>query len=280
MANSITVPPLSGPGEATGSRGAPRREAIGYAASVALVALAALAAFIVDHVITAPNLSLVFVLPVIASAVAFGWGPSLVSALLSVAMFDFFFVEPRYTFQVANPTDLWALGLLLVVAAIASTVATESRRRALAAGRAAEQAEALHVLAHAVIRSEPPEAVIGAAAVTLGRIFAAPAVILAETAGKLSPAASSGGGALSPPDQEAAQWSLANGKPTRAETYPFDQAAFDFWPVLTPASRRLVLGVRLADSPRGRPADPERHVELVAGYLAAALAAAAPRSGA
>jgi K+-sensing histidine kinase KdpD len=103
-------------------------------------------------------------------------------------------------------------------------------------------------------------------------MFDAPAVILAEKAGELSPAAGSGAASLSTADQEAAQWALANGKPTRAETYPFDQAAFDFWPVLTPTSRRLVLGVKFTESPDGRPKAPERLVDLVAGYLAAAPA--------
>ena len=277
MTTSIAAPSQRDSREPMGAR-APSHPAIGYAASVALVAAAAIIAFVVDHIVTAPNLSLVFVVPVILSAVAFGWGPSLVSSLLSAAVFDFFFIQPLYTLQVANPTDLWALGLLLVVAAITSTVATESRRRALAAGRAAEQAEALHTLAHAIIKSESPEVVIRAAAQALGRIFAAPAVILSESGGALAPAAASGGASPSPADMEAAQWSLANGKPTRAETYPFDQAAFDFWPVMAPASHRLVIGVRLTGAAEGRPADPDRHVELVAGYLTAALAAAAPRS--
>src|SRR5258705_6990881 len=96
--------------------------------------------------------------------------------------------------------------------------------------------------------------------------------IVAEKAGKLSPVAARDGASLPTADLEAAQWALANGKPTRAETYPFDQSRFDFWPVLTPANRRLVLGVKFADSPGGRPDAPERLVDLVAGYLAAAPA--------
>lgn len=272
MASTVATQSLTEASGATGSRAGSSGVVVGYVASVALVAAAGLAAFVVDHIIAAPNLSLVFVVPVIVSAMAFGWGPSLASALLSVAVFDFFFVQPLYTFRVADPTDLWALGLLLVVAAIASTVAAESRRRALAATRSAEQAEALHALAHAIIKSEPAEAVVRTAAESLGRIFDAPAVILAERAGRLTPVAASRGASPTPADLEAARWSLENARPTRGETYPFDQADFDFWPVLTPANRRLVLGVRLTGAAGGRPAVPDRNVELVAGYLAAASA--------
>lgn len=244
----------------------------GYGLSVVLVAAATLIAFLVDRIVPSPNLSLVFVLPVIVAALSFGWGPALISAMLSVAVFDFLFVEPRLSFRVASPTDLWALALLLIVAAIASTVAAQSRGRAVAASRAARQAEALHELAYAVIKAEPPAALIKTAATVLGRIFDAPAVVLTEQSAKLRPAAASGGAMLSTADQEAADWALANDKPTRAETYPFDQAAFDFWPVQTPANRRLVLGVKLVNIPGGRPRDPDRQVELVAAYLSAATA--------
>jgi len=283
MANETVVPSAafeSAAGAAISTPQAQISTAAGYGVSLLLVAAATVVAFVVDHLVPAPNLSLVFVLPVIGAALSFGWGPALVSAMLSVAVFDFLFVEPRLSFRVASPTDLWALALLLVVAAIASTVGAQSRGRALVARRAAQQAEALHGLAHAVIEAEPPAALIETAATALGRIFDAPAVVLAETSGKLSPAAASGGARLSPADLEAAQWALANNKPTRAETYPFDQAVFDFWPAPTPANRRLVLGVKLAGLPNGRPQDPNRQVELVAAYLAAARpsAAAARRS--
>lgn len=276
MANdgAAAAPDLAAPDRAEADPGPDRQAqtsgAVGYGLSVLLVAAATIIAFVVDHVVPTPNLSLVFMLPVMVSALSFGWGPALVSAMLSVAVFDFLFVEPRLSFRVDSPSDLWALALLLVVAAIASTVGSQSRGRAVAARRAAEQAEALHGLAHAVIGAEPPAALIKTAATALGRIFNAPAVVLTETSGTLSPAAASGGATLSGADQEAAQWALANDKPTRAETYPFDQAVFDFWPVQTPANHRLVLGLNLQGLPDGRPRNPDRQVELVAAYLAAA----------
>ncbi len=250
----------------------PPPAALGYALGVAMVAAATLAAFVVDNIVPTPNLSLVFVLPVIVAALRFGWGPAVAAALLGVAVFDFLFVAPRLSFEVASPEDLWALGLLLVVAAIASTVGAHARRRAIEAQRAAAQAQALHALAHAVIEAEPDHQLLHTAAKALGRIFDAPAVVLAEQGGKLWPAATGGRAILSLSDLEAAQWSLSNDKPTRAEAYPFDQAAFDFWPVQKPAHRRLVLGVKLAGRSEGRPDDAELQVELVAAYLAAAAA--------
>jgi K+-sensing histidine kinase KdpD len=278
MASDIAAPIVSPEMDATtADAGAPVRTsiALGYGVSLVLVAAAGLVAFVVDHIVSTPDLSLIFVLPVIVAALRFGWGPALISAMLSVAVDDFFFVAPRMSLRVASPSDMWALALLLLVAAIASTVGAQSRGRALAARRAAQQAEALHSLAHAVIDEEPPAALLKIAAAALSRIFEAPTVVLAEKAGKLWPAATGGGAQLSAADLEAAHWALANDKPTRGETYPFDQAELDFWPVQTPASHRLVLGVKLEGAPGGRPKNPGRQVELVAAYLSAAMASTA-----
>ena len=276
MASDIAAPIVSSEPDAAADAVAPARipAALGYGLSLILVAAAGLVAFVVDHIVSAPNLSLIFVLPVIVAALSFGWGPALISAMLSVAVDDFFFIEPRFTFRVASPSDVWALALLLLVGAIASTVGAQSRSRALAARRAAQQAEALHSLAHAVIDAEPGSALLKIAATALGRIFDAPAVVLAERSDKLWPAAASGEATLSAADQEAAHWALANDKPTRGETYPFDQAGFDFWPVQTPSNHRLVLGVKLAGVSGGRPQNPGRQVELVAAYLSAAAVSA------
>ncbi len=250
---------------------------MGYGVSVLMVAAAAIVAFVVETIVPATNLSLVFVLPVMVAALSFGWGPALISAMLSVAVFDFFFVAPRMSFRVDSPGDLWALVLLLIVAAIASTVGAQARERQVAARRAAQQAEALHGLAHAVITEAPAPALLTTAAGALSQIFDAPAVVLAEKAGKLWPAGAAGGANLSAADAEAAIWVLANGRPTRAGIYPFDTSGFDFWPVLSPANHRLVLGVKLTGRPAGRPRDPGRQIEMVAAYLLAALAGRARR---
>jgi K+-sensing histidine kinase KdpD len=269
MASDIAVPTSISEGSSAARPGRPS-VLLGYGVSVLLVAVAALAAFLVSQMVQGANLGLVFVVPVIVAALCFGWGPALVAAVLGIGVLDFVFIEPRYSLDVASPSDIWSLGLLLIVAAIASTVGAQSRHRAMAARRAAIQAQALQTLAHAVITSEPRVVLINIAAEALAGIFDAPAVVLAEKSGKLWPAASSGGARPSAAEMEAAHWALANGKPTYAETYPFDQSEFNFWPVETPADGRLVLGVKRAVDEDGRLESERRYVELVAGYLASA----------
>jgi two-component system sensor histidine kinase KdpD len=271
VASDITVSTSSPEREGlTPARSARPSLLLGYGVSLLLVAAAALAAFAVNQVVLGASLGLVFVVPVIVAALYFGWGPAFFAAVLGVGVLDFVFIEPRYTFDVASPSDIWTLGLLLVVAAIASTVGAQARNRAITARRSARQAQALQTLAHAVITSEPSVVLIKIAAETLAEIFDAPAVVLAENTGKLWPAASSGGAKPSAADMEAAHWALANDKPTRADAYPFDQSAFNFWPVRTLSGRRLVLGVKQAGDEDSRLESERRYVEMVAGYLASA----------
>lgn len=243
-----------------------------YAVTLLLVGAAVLLAFVVENLIAAPNLTLVFVLPVVIAATAFGWAPSLVAALAGVLAFDFFFTQPLFSFRMTSPQEIWSAALLLVIGGIVSVVSAESRRRALEANRAAEQAQALQALAHVVIEGRPRQEVLKAAAEALKRLFRAPAVVFLDEAAGFAPAATAGGPKITPAEEEAARGALEAHHATRSETYPFDRSEFDFWPVTTPAGCRCVVGVDFTQAEDGRPGAPERLVDVVGGYLAAAFA--------
>jgi len=217
-------------------------------------------------------LTLAYVVTVSVAAAYLGWGPAILAVVASVATFDFLFTAPFYSLNVASRSDIAAMVLLAVVAAIVSTVAAEGRRRALDTRAAADRAEALRQLAHATIHGEADAALFRIAAETLAKIFKAPAVIYAENNGVVSAVASAGGARVSPSDREAAQWAISHETPVHGEVYPFDQSSFDMWPVETAAHRRLILGVSFSESEQGRPQEPGELFELVAGYLAAGLA--------
>src|SRR4051812_97785 len=91
-----------------------------YLASFLMTAVATVAAVGVDSGVTIPNLSLIFVVPVIIAGVAFGLGPSVFSALLGALAYNFFLTEPRYSLVVNAPADIWAIGLLFLVGLVVS----------------------------------------------------------------------------------------------------------------------------------------------------------------
>jgi K+-sensing histidine kinase KdpD len=242
-----------------------------YVLALLFVALATALAFGVHHLISAPNLTLIYVLPVIIAATLFGWGPSLLAVLVGVAAFDFFFTEPYYSLRITSPSDIWAAAMLFIIASIVASVAAESRRRAIEAGEAAERAQALQALAHTVIQSRPQPEILQAAATTLHRIFRAPAAILMQREDRIEAVATAGSAQVTEADRDAACSALSSHVNTRGETYPYERTYFDFWPVSTRAGN-CVLGVDFAHAARERPASPEQIIEVVAAYVAAALA--------
>ncbi len=248
-----------------------------YALALVLVAAGTVLAYIGQASgIQSQTLTLAYVVSVAVAAAYLGWGPAILAVVGSVAVFDFLFTAPVYTLNVSSRSDIAAIVLLAVVAAIVSTVAAEARRKAVDAQAATDRAEALRSLAHATIHGEADAVLFRIAAETLARIFKAPAVIYAEDNGVVSTVARAGGARVSPSDREAAQWAISHETPVQGDTYPFDQASFDMWPVETAAHRRLILGVSFGESEQGRPREPAELFELVAGYLAAGLARATP----
>lgn len=248
------------------------RSGWGYAAAGGLVALAAAGGVLLDQATHVPNLSLIFVLPVVIAAARFGWGPALAAAVGGALACNYFFLAPRYSLRVADPANVWALRFLLAVAAVVSAVAAEARRRAIEAAAAADQASAVHILARRLMAEHTRDGVARACADALARVFRTPAcVVLPGRDGEGLEPVVSGGGAFSDADSEAAAWALASNLAVRGGAYPAGEAAFDFWPLRTALRGQAAVGVALAARPGGRPAEPLTLVETVVGHLATAL---------
>jgi two-component system sensor histidine kinase KdpD len=242
-----------------------------YALSLVFVGIASFLAVAVDRKIAIPNVSLIFVLPVVVAAIRYGWGPALSAAVAGAVAYNFLLIEPRYTFRVADPANIWALALLLITASAVSAVAAQSRRRALQAWEAVAQSSALQAMAGSLVAARDSKAIARTCAETLTRVFDAPAVIFVADGDDLRLTARAGAATVTAADEDAAAWVLASRLPVRGGAYPIDGCAYDLWPVQTPRRQRAVIGVQISGREDGRPESPERFVETVAGYLAVAL---------
>lgn len=76
------------------------------------------------------NIVMLFLLTVLLVAVTLGLKPALLAAFLSVGMFDFFFVPPRFTFAVNDGQYLVTFAVMLVVAIITGRLTAGLRRQA------------------------------------------------------------------------------------------------------------------------------------------------------
>ncbi|MGH7062545.1 MAG: DUF4118 domain-containing protein, partial [Stellaceae bacterium] len=119
--------PVSGPSIET--RAAPRPVPLGrYAGSGGAVAAALGIGLWLERFVAVQSISLVFLTAVLASAVAWGLWPSLFACLLSVLAYNFFFLPPLHALTIADPENVVALFVFLIVAVIVSNLAAATRR--------------------------------------------------------------------------------------------------------------------------------------------------------
>jgi K+-sensing histidine kinase KdpD len=252
--------PLFGPGASQLMR---------YLASIAMTALATVVAVGADSKVAIPNLSLVFVVPVIIAGVSLGLGPSLCSAILGALAFNFFLTEPRYSLAVDDPANIWAIALLFVVGLIVSGVAFTSQRRATEAARLRRQATVLQGYSCDIVAADNMKAIVSITSLALAALFQVPVVVMLIAEDRVVSLERAGDAELQEAELEAARSSLATGTVVRSGIYPNLTSRFEFWPVKTAEGQNAVIG--LAFDPDERPSAPDAPVDIVASVLALVL---------
>ena len=243
--------------------------AAGYLAALVMTAVATALAMSFRSVVAIPNLSLIYVLPVVIAAVVFGLGPSLFSAVLGALAYNFFFAPPLYTLQVEDPANIWAIALFFVVGCIASAVASIARRRAEDATLLKRQAASLQAYGRDLVACRRPNALLALTASALEAVFEVPVVVLLVSEGSVKRIEKRGGAEPAREEIEAARYALSESRPVPASVYPYDTSRFDFWPASTGEGQQAVIGLMF--DPDERPSDPGVVVETVASLLALAL---------
>jgi K+-sensing histidine kinase KdpD len=257
------------PAETEPASDPPASTAVRYLAAVAMTALATILAVGVEAKVTIPNLSLVFVVPVIIAGVSLGIGPSLCAAVLGALSFNFFLTEPRYSLAVDDPANIWAIGLLFVVGVIASGVAFTSHRRATEAALLGKQVSILERYTRELVGAENADEAVSIGSRALAALFQVPAVVMLVDESGVVVREQIGGLQPRESDLEAARSALASGSVTRAGVYPNFTSRFDFWPFETSYGQKAALG--LAFDPDERPARPDDWINIVVRVLGLAL---------
>src|SRR5438045_305908 len=118
-----------------------------YVWSTAAVAAAIVSGRLFSALAPLPNISMVFLMAVLFSAVSFGMRPAIYASILSFLSYNFFFIEPLYTFQISQPHELLALIIFLIVAIVTSALAGRVRDQGRAANERARKRRRRYVLA-------------------------------------------------------------------------------------------------------------------------------------
>lgn len=106
------------------------RPIVALTGSAAAVAIAMVAGDRLTAILPPAYVVSVFLVAVLVAAAVFGLWAGLFAAVTSFFVFDFFFVEPTFTFDVADPREVFALGVFLVAAVLTGGLAGRLRETA------------------------------------------------------------------------------------------------------------------------------------------------------
>jgi len=138
----------------------PARDRALTVASVVVPLLAALALLPIRSDVTSANVALVFVVCVLAAAIARGRAGAIAAALSSAFWFDFFFTRPYGSLAINRTDDIVTTGLLVVVGLVAGELVVRARRSAQVADAARRDVAKLRRISELAAGGEPAGALI------------------------------------------------------------------------------------------------------------------------
>jgi two-component system sensor histidine kinase KdpD len=245
-----------------------------YALTIGAVLGAGLIAAIAEYFyIPLPSLSIIFVLPVLISALRFGLWPSVVASLLSFVVYRYFFTEPRFAFAVTSSQDFFTLVLFFVVALSTGRVAARSREQAEASRQTARRTAKLYDfsrrIAAAASRDDVLWAVVHHVAATLQ---CRSLVLLPGPDGGLDIAAGY------PPEDHltdaataASDWAWRHGKPAGWKSDTLPNSEWLFMPLRTATGPVGLLGVAFDQPDSVLSPEQRRLLDAVADQAAVAI---------
>jgi two-component system sensor histidine kinase KdpD len=229
------------PPDTTGSRVTEKR--MRYVWTIAVTVATALAAAALYPHFELATVVLIFMLAVVLVAVRWGRGPAILSTLLGVAMVDFFFVPPRFSFEFADSHYLLTFVVMLSAGVVVGQLAGNLRFQARVASHREKRARTLYQFARDLAKLQTTSQVIETAESFMSRQFRARvSVLVPDATGMLvSP---TGSGMSNPFDSTAAQWAFDQAQQAGAGTDTLAGNEYLFLPLKAPTKTRGVLAVR------------------------------------
>lgn len=197
---------------------------------------------------TLPNMAMLFLTAVFIGAARFGVRAAVLTALIAFPVWNFFFTEPYYTFEIASWNDLLTLLVFLIVGIVTGLLAGRVRDQANAAQARANALQTLFDFSRRLSASATPDALLHAVVLQAHRLSKAPAMALLPGASDLEiryawpPDDALDAGAMA-----AARWAMQRGEPAGRATSTLPSAVWHFRPIRTAKKTVGVLGLRQAN---------------------------------
>ncbi len=215
---------------------------LGYGWAIAVTLICSLVAFLMFGRLEMANLVMVFLLGVVFIATRFGRGPSILASVLSVGIFDFFFVTPYLSFSVADSQYLVTLIAMLVVAILISHLMANVQSQAKVAAHRERRATVLYAMSREVATSQSEDEIVQTAVRHIYMEFGSLNVILFPDAnGRIGyPKGKALAESLHGADLSVAQWVMDHDEMAGQGTHTLPGAKAVYFPV---SGQGVVLGV-------------------------------------
>lgn len=138
------------------------------------------------------NISMLYLIVVMATAIVFGRGPAIAASITAFLTFDWFFVQPYYSITVSDPGEWLALLLLLLTAMVTGQLTAAVRRRAVLAQQRQREATVLYDVVRRMSDGDLDKALQAVAERLRGELALAGVVITLAEGGDVAIRAESG----------------------------------------------------------------------------------------
>lgn len=220
------------------------------------------------------NIVMLFLAGVVFVAFRFGRGPAVFAAILNVAVFDFFFVPPRFTFAVSDVQYLLTFAVMLVVGLVTGHLTAGLRYQARVARYREERARSLSEMAKSLSSALVEQQVVEISDKFLEASFRAKAaILLPDLNDTLHPPLHRSGthGGTPAYDLAIAQWCYDKNEPAGSGTDTLPASPQLYLPLKAPMRVRGVLVVEPANPRLLMIPEQSRLLDTFAALIAIAL---------
>ena len=242
-----------------------------YLWGIALVAAATGVSALVAPFISPTNLVVLYLLSVVIAAIFLGRGPAILASILSVGLFDFFFVPPHLTLAVTDTEYILTFFGLLAVSLVISYLTAQVREQAEAAQRREAQTAALYELGHDLTATVGLEAVAKTIISHISQTFSREVAIFLPEGDQLRLYTASPGLVVTENELAVATWTFEHGQLAGRGTDTLPDASMHYQPLKTTSGVIGVLGVKPASPNSYMSPDQRRTLDTFVNQVALAI---------
>jgi two-component system sensor histidine kinase KdpD len=156
---------------------------LSYVEAAGIVAIAAALSGAVFGRSQLADVVMLFLLGIVIVSLRLGHGPSLFAAVLTVLVYDFFFIPPFYSLSVRDLRHVVTFAVMLLVAAVISGLTRSVRDHAEAVRAREYRTAVLYHLSRDLARAQDVHAILTAAAEHVAQVFASRMVVFVPRPG-------------------------------------------------------------------------------------------------